>query len=205
MLDNIPKSMAMGKEYQEADLIIKFLTDPDDETVDLPATLKNKLNLLKEIHGYRLRYKRKSAIVKLLQTLHTGINEQRAYYLIRECEYVFGAVNNVSKDYERQFILECSRRNIDLAFKSKNSKQITSALQAHYEFCGLSKDNIDLPDFSKLEQHNYIMSLPEPFMNIIKNLIGSGVVNLNELVPPHQMPIDISAEEVKPKEENNES
>lgn len=180
-LSKIPQSMAMGKEYQEADLIIKFLTEPDDESNTLSETLKNKLLLLKEVHGYRLRYKRKLAIVKLLQMSHPEINEQRAYYLIRECEYVFGAVNNVSKDYERQFILECSRRNIEFAMKSKNPKHITSALQAHYEFCGLSKENIDLPDFSKLEQHNYILSLPEQYMKVIQNLISSGVVNLNDL------------------------
>lgn len=195
MLDKIPPSMAMGKEYQEADLIIKFLTDPDEEN-QLPDHLKRKLNILKEVHGYRLRYKRKNDIVKLLQSLYDDINEQRAYYLIRECEYVFGAVNNISKDYERQFILECSRRNIKLAMKSGNSKQITSALQAHYEFCGLNKENIDLPDFSKLEQHNYIISMPDHFLKTIQSLINTGVINLNDLLPPQQMPIDISAKDI---------
>ena len=196
MLDKIPKSMAMGKEYQEADLIIKFLTDPDDESNDLAPHLKRKLLLLKEVHGYRLRYKRKNSIVKLLQTTHPEINEQRAYYLIRECEYVFGAVNNIEKDYERQFILEASRRNIEFAMKTKDSKNITRALQAHYEFCGLNKENIDLPDFSKLEQHNYIISLPEHFKTTIQTLITSGVINLNDLLPPNQMPIDIPSKDV---------
>lgn len=171
-----------NKEFRDADKIIQFLIEPGDDTSDLPEELKKKYLILKEVHGYRLRFKSKIKIVKLLQMIHP-VSERQAYNYINETEYVFGKVGGVDKDYERQFLLTVALKNISLALKKKDNKAINSAIITYHMVAGLDKDDSNMPDFSKLEQHIYNITLPESQEKFLKKLLESGTVDLAEIIP----------------------
>lgn len=177
------KQLSNNKEYRDADKIIQFLTEPGDDNSDLPEDLKKKFLILKEVHGYRLRFKSKKRIVELIQMLHP-VSERQAYNYINETEYVFGKVGGVDKDYERQFLLTVALKNIRLALSRKDPKAINSAIITYHMVAGLDKDDSNMPDFSKLEQHIYNISLPESQEKFLKKLLESGTIDLAEILPP---------------------
>jgi hypothetical protein len=188
------------KEYRTADNIIRYLLNPNDSTVDLTDTEKRKLDLCKKIHGYRCNFKSKRDVAAIIVSMH-GVSGRHAYNLINETEYIFGSVEGVAKDYERNFLLECSRKNLQLAFSSRNSAVITKALLAHYKLCGLDEYLPELPDFSKLEQHNYIINLPDQFIEALKVMLKAGSINLQDFIPAPDINSIEEAKEVKDDDE----
>ncbi len=171
-----------NKEFRDADKIIQFLIEPGDDTIDLPEDLKKKYLILKEVHGYRLRFRDKQKIVKLLDRNH-NLSERQAYNYINETEYVFGKVGGVDKDYERQFLLTVALRNIQLAIRKQDNKAINSAIITYHMVAGLDKDDSNMPDFSKLEQHIYNITLPATQEKFLKKLLDSGTVDLATILP----------------------
>jgi hypothetical protein len=170
------------KAYSRADKIIRYLTTPEDETIDLTDTEKTTLDRCKAIHGYRLRFTQKEHIIELICKSY-GIKERQAYNLLNETEKIFGTVHKVAKDYERQFLLNASLKNIEIAMAGRNSKLITNALLAHYKFAGLDEFIPDMPDFSKLEQHKYLISLPPGTVEMLVNISRQGAVKLTDILP----------------------
>lgn len=176
-------SKSSFKEYRRADMIIRYLTSPSDQTVELTATEKKTLDYCKEIHTLRFNFHKKGDIVALMSKTH-NISERQVYNLINETEEIFGKVEGVSKDYERNFLIERSRKNIEIAMQSRNSGMITKALMAHYKIIGLDEFVPEMPDFSKLEQHKYIINLPVNIIDAIKHVVATGAIKLSDVIPP---------------------
>jgi DNA-directed RNA polymerase beta' subunit len=171
------------KEYRRADMIIRYLTSPAEANVELSATEKKTLDYCKEIHTLRFNFHKKTDIVALMSKTH-GITERQVYNLINETEEIFGKVEGVSKDYERNFLIERSRKNIEIAMQSRNSNNISKALMAHYKIVGLDEFVPEMPDFSKLEQHKYIINLPVNIIDAIKHVVATGAIKLSDVIPP---------------------
>lgn len=185
----------LKNESTSNDNIIRYLTNPQDDSVDLSDKEKKKFDILKEIQGYRLRYQRKSEILNIIKKTH-GLKDSYAYQLMNDCEYIFGSLNGINKMYERQWLLEASRKNIELAMNSRKSEVISKALREHYIICGLSEVNIDLPDFSALEPNNYVISLPDNQQKMLMALLSKGFVNVADLIPSANVTFDITAKDV---------
>lgn len=198
-LENALEKIALKKEYTLADKIIRYLLHPDDESIDLTDTEKKRFDILKSIHGLRMRYNRKSDVVTLITQMH-GIKERQAYNYVQECEYVFGSLEGVHKAYERNFLLECSRKNIELAMNTRKSDLITKALLAHYKLCGLEEVIVDMPDFSALEPNTYIVKLPKHQENALNKLLGTGVIDLRDIIPTEDITFTIVDSEKKEDE-----
>lgn len=195
---NLEKNIAkikMQAAATECDLIIRYMLSPDDESITLTDSQKKHYDILKFTHGLRMRYSRKTDVVKMLCHMY-NFKDRQAYTYIKECEYVFSSLEDVHKDYERNFILESSRKNIELAMASRNSDLITKALLAHYKFCGLSDVTIDMPNFSALEPNKYIISLPEKQKEMLAKLMTGGSLNFNDLFPHQEVTFDIEHKDV---------
>lgn len=195
MKDLIQKNI-VKKAYRRADNIIRYLTAKDDETVELSATEKKTLDRCKEIHGYRLRFSRKEDVIAIIRRIH-GITERQARNLIHETEEIFGTVSRVNKEYERTFLLEASRKNIEIAMASRSSTVITKALKAHAEIAGLDEHVPDMPDFEKLEPHTYQIVMPENALEFLQNIMNGGLVDLKKHFPPPKLEDVEEAKEVR--------
>lgn len=178
----ITKNISL-KEYNRADNVIRYLLNPDDETVTLTETEKRMYDVYKEIHGYRLRFMNKANVAAVIIRTK-GVKERQAYNLINETEKIFGSVQKVHKEYERQFLLTKSLKNIELAFSSRDSNQITKALLAHSKISGLDEFVPDMPDFSKLEAHIYEIKLPDNMVAVLQGIMKAGAIKLTDIIPP---------------------
>lgn len=184
------------KAYSKADNIIRYLINPGDESVTLTDTEKTTLARCKAIHGFRMRYMKTEQVIALIMQTY-GIKDRQARNLIHETEKIFGTVGKPHKDYERVFLLEASRKNIELAMAERNSTKITKALLAHYKMAGLEEFIPDMPDFAKLEQHKYIINLPTNVVDFISQHLKSGALKLIDIIPPPSMDSIEEAQEVK--------
>lgn len=191
---NVAK-LKLANEYTQADNIIRYLTSPDDNTVALTEREKKRLDILKEIHGYRMRYSTKTDIINIIKKVH-NLQQSQCYALVKECEYVFGTLDTVSKDYERNFLLECSRKNIQIAFASNKSADISRALKEHYMICGLNEVTVEMPDFSALEANVYNIVIPEDQKAMLMHMLGKGFFKGSDLVPHPNITIDGFAKDV---------
>lgn len=182
MNDNLAlQQLTLKKEYLQADKIIRYLLHPDDEASDLSDSEKKRFDILKSIHGLRMRYSRKADVVTLIQNMH-GVKERQAYNYVQECEYVFGSLEGVHKAYERNFLLEASRKNIELAMTSRKSDLITKALLAHYKLAGLEEVSVELPDYSALEPNTYVVKVSKSQEQALGKLLETGVLDLRGVI-----------------------
>ncbi len=181
------------KAMREADAIIEYLGNPDGPQ-RITFQQQEKLKRYQFIHGLRMRYKDHKYIVG--QLLLKGRTDRQARYDIAEAEYIFGAAINVSREYEMAFLIEMSRKNIRLAMIGKDPTKISKALELHHKLLGEEQDQSTLPDFSKFEQHNYNMVLPDSISGPLKQLLQSGALNLSEILPPKMLNIKANDAEV---------
>lgn len=170
-------------EYTEADKFIRYWLNPGDTSIELTDTEKKRLDMIRIIHGLRTNYGSKKEIREILFSVH-GIKERQAYNLINLTEEVLGKVEGVNKAYLRNFLLDKAIKNIEMAAKSRSSMALTKALLAAYKIGGLEEFIPEMPDFASLEQHKYVLNLPENLKEALKELVKTGRLKLSELLPP---------------------
>lgn len=178
-----------SKYLRKADKFIQYLTHQGEGELTLTEQESKMLDRLTEIHNLRKVYNRNKDIIQMISTKY-GVTPRQVQKDIAECEYIFGKFEKANLEYERTFLLECSRKNIQLAFATKNTDKISKALATHAKICGHDKEMLDLPDFSKLEQHNYILNVPDAFVNAMLQLSSKGAVNLDAIMPAKTINID---------------
>lgn len=189
------QKLKLAKEYTEADNIIRYLTSPEDASIELSDREKKRFDILKEIHGYRMRFSRRTEIVNIIMKMH-GLKQSQCYALIKDAEYVFGTVETVSKLYERNFLLEASRKNIQIAFASGKSIVISKALKEHYRICGLNEITVEMPDFSALEPNTYNIVLPDDQKEMLIQMMSRGFFKVSDIIPHPGVTIDVPHKDV---------
>lgn len=175
----------LQSEFREADKIITYLENPDGEH-QITKQLQQKLDRYIAVHALKLRYKTNSFIVGILGETHNR-NKRQAMYDIQETEYIFGKVVKINHAFETAFLLEASRKNIELAFITRDNNKISKSLEAHKKIIGDKKDESQLPDFSKFEQHIYNIVIPIQIQNMLLQLSGAGAINLSDFIPSQQL------------------
>lgn len=167
--------------FREADKIINYLKDPSGKT-QLNSTLRKKLDLYTIIYGLRIQFKQNAHIVGILETIHKRSKKQ-ARIDISETEYIFGKVYKIDILFEKAFMLEASRKNLEIAYQTKDNDKISKAIKVHKEIVGDELNEAELPDFSKFESHTYNIVLPPQIVELLKSLLGQGAINLSDLIP----------------------
>lgn len=178
-----------SKYLRKADKFIQYLTHQGDIELALSEDESKYLDRLNEIHNLRKVYNRNKDIIAMISTKY-GVSTRQVQRDIAECEYIFGKFEKANLEYERTFLLECSRKNIQLAFATKNTDKISKALATHAKICGHDKEMLDLPDFSKIEQHVYNINVPDTFMHALLQMTNKGAVNLDAIMPAKTINID---------------
>jgi hypothetical protein len=167
-------------EFKDADKVIAYLRG---EAADLPDKIKTKYDMYRFVQSLRMRYKRHSQIIVKLKSYFRDIDTRKAYEVIAETEYVFGKMLRIDREFEKSFMLEVSRRSIEIAVKSGNTDKITKALLAHNEILGPEEDVSDLPDFSAFVQHNYSIQLPPGIYDLLGEMLKAGALDLSKEIP----------------------
>lgn len=108
------------------------------------------------------------------------ISEPQAWRDIRDATRIFGEVEKADKEGMRHIILMKAEQTYLLAEKNKDVKGMNEAIKNMVKITGLEREDPDLPDFAKLEQHNYIIMLPPEQQAALKTMLTQpGSVDLN--------------------------
>ena len=147
---------------------------------------------------------RKIAVIKLMaaeKIKGNTLSNAQAYRDVKKAEQLFVPLRKYSKDLLRHVLIESAMQDLeeikermsdkpdDLGNKNRLSdaqwiKLMETKHKVEFrliELSGLDEDNSDMPDFSKLEVHNYEIKLPEGTAKMLKNIVNQGVVDATDL------------------------
>ena len=187
-------------QFREADKIVSYLENPSG-SVQLNVSLKKKLNLYTQIYSLKLEFKQNSYIVGILKRVN-GLTDRQAYSAVSDTEYIFGKVVKINREFENAFMLEASRRNLDLANRTKNPDKISKALEVHKRIVGDEPADSDMPDMSKLQPHTYNIVISPQITTLVNELMSQGAINLSNVIPGKM--IETAFKNNQPKEEEQD-
>lgn len=160
---------------------------------ELNDTHYQYLLMLRSAYGLLLEVKSRQYIVgALMQQFNIG--QSYAYQIIREVGKVFGEVGKVDKEMYRHMTIEMAKAAYVKAQKQDNLREMINATKALIKAVGLDRDDVDLPDFAKLQPSLNLLVLPDGMEDKIEKLLTGGAVDLNRFETE-----EIPYEEVEPR------
>ena len=147
-----------------------------------------------------------SKMISLEKSKGRSLSPAQVYRDIKAAEKLFVPIVKYSKELMRHVLIESSQNDLkriekrlgqtdlgDKAFVALMSVK-DRVIKTLVEITGIGDENADLPDFSKLEVHQYNIGLPEPAMAMFEKLMQKGVVDITQLTR-HEA-IDAEYEEI---------
>ena len=103
-------------------------------------------------------------VVRILQQ-RFGIDRSTGYTYIRDAKNLFGNVRASSKEALRYIVTQWSIELYRMAKQSKNLKAMESALERLTKANNLDKEDMDMPDVSKIQPPTQVLSINVNFIN----------------------------------------
>jgi hypothetical protein len=150
------------------------------------------------------KHKSKSVAVKFfLKYYHAKgikLNPATAYEDFKKAEKIFLPIHKVSKEMHRLVQIEAIDRDIKFLKKKQNQKnedgtpmisdkvfldiqsQISKLYELRIKATGIDKDDVDGPDFSKIQPPNIQINISPRDEKFIKNFVKNGVVDLDNYI-----------------------
>lgn len=210
--------MSNIKKYSQFEQIELYYTN-DGKLTDKEREVSERWEL-----AFSLLQKHKSrkvAVAKLIaiqKSKGENLSVPQAYRDMRSAEELFVPLREYSKKLLRHVLIESAIRDLkDIEDRMKGvhdkdvEKQVVS--DSHWlklmdmkhkteyrliELSGIADEHPDMPDFSKLEVHQYNISIPEETLNMLQKVMQTGVVDATELLRQHSE--DIDYEEIEDEE-----
>lgn len=93
---------------------------------------------------------------------------------------LFGEISKADKEGMRHLLIIKAEKAYSMAKKDKDVKGMNDAIKNLIKITGVEREDPDLPDFTKLEQHNYIIIMPDAQrINLEKMIKAPGSIDLN--------------------------
>ena len=136
-------------------------------------------------------------LIALEEAKGNTLSKAQAYRDLSNAENLFVPLRKYSRDLLRHVLIESAMKDLeDVKKKMKDKKETEKISTSQWlklmemkhkieyrliELSGLDDDNADIPDFSKLEVHNYQIKLPPHVEKMLNNIISQGVIDATEL------------------------
>lgn len=122
-----------------------------------------------------------------------GVNPTTAWRWIKDAIRLFGDINKARKEGYREIVWSYQMEVFQLAKEDGDLEAMNRAIANMIKIRGLDKEDPDIPDFSKLEGHEYKIQLDKAVKQTLLKAIEKGAVNFDEVMPVE----DVEHEEVK--------
>lgn len=127
-------------------------------------------------------YKSVSDAVALLMKRYPGLSRPTAYRDCANALQLFGDIVGSSKEGLRHLAIEMVRDGAAIARATNDAKGLIRAGLAIERIGGINKNDPDLPDFSKLEPHQYVLGLPPTLVKMLEEMGKTGRIDLTQVV-----------------------
>src|SRR5690554_2568208 len=212
--------MANIKKYTQFEQIELYYTN-DGKLTDKEKAISERWELA---FSLLQKHKSKKVAVTMLISLEEAkgnkLSVPQAYRDMRNAEELFVPLRKYSKDLLRHVLIESAvvdLKDIENRMKGiqdeSDVKVVVSDTQwlklmemTHkvelrlIELSGIADEHPDMPDFAKLEAHQYNISIPEDTLNMLQKVMQSGVVDATEFL--RQNAQDVTHEDVEDEERN---
>jgi len=158
------------------------------------------------IHSLQLEYESDRKIIEMI-TSRFAISEGQAYKDLRNSEQLFGNIRIANKDILRHLVTESAKAMYKAAKDDADFKYMDKALNLIVKANNLDKEDVDLPDPSKVQPPIQVLQismdfLSSPFAKIVdekgKKKINEVLLKVQKLLEENQIsdfldtaPIDI--------------
>jgi hypothetical protein len=117
--------------------------------------------------AHSLRHQEYSTDSLVVSTLvkRYGITSRQAYFDIAMSKRIFGHISKTDKDELRHLVTEWSIELFKMSHKSKNLKGMEKAVERITKANNLDKEDMDLPDASKIQPPVQLLSVNFNFIN----------------------------------------
>ena len=109
--------------------------------------------------------------VNIVQRLYRGkVSRATVYNDVKFATKLFGEIAKPSKDAQRFILTEYSQRIYQIAMKKDppDLDQANKAIANMVKLGALDKDDPDMPDFNKIQQHIFNFTLPEEILHFMR-------------------------------------
>ncbi len=116
-------------------------------------------------------------VMGMLQERH-GLSRVQAWRTVKETQLIFSNMEKVDKLFHRQVSAEMALKAYAKAEAKGDVKSMIAATRAYNEATGLHLDDVDAPDWSKIQPHTLIILPPQ---GQLPQQVQGGVIDLNEI------------------------
>lgn len=171
----------LGKVSQY-DKIASYMLDPEATIEGLTEHDKDTLDRWQEAFTMLRNYKSTADAAALLMKRYPGLSRATAYRDCANSIKLFGDISGSSKDGLRHLAIEMVRDGAAIARATNDSKGLIRAGLAIERIGGINKTDPDIPDFSKLEPHQYVLGLPPTLIQMLETMGKTGRIDLTQVV-----------------------
>lgn len=164
------------------DKIVSYMTNADAELSDLSDKEKEMLDRWQESYTMQRKYVSISDVVAILMKRYPGLSRATAFRDCKDAMNLFGDIQKAKKDAMRNLALEMVRDGARIANAEKDSAGLIKAGLAIARIAGVNVTDPDLPDFEKLEPHQYVLGLPPQLIKLLENMGKTGKIDLTQVV-----------------------
>lgn len=164
-----------------------------DESVVLSDKEKEVLSRWETAFTFMRKHRTVSQTVDLLMRFFPDISKVTAYRDVVNAQRLFGSVMESNKEGLRHLLTEFCMDLIARAKKNGDMKAENAAIANMIKINGLDREDPDLPDFSKLQPHQYNIQLPPEVLELLLNIVKSGKINISDIM--NKMAVDVRLQE----------
>lgn len=174
--------MKTSRKQNLYERILAYAINPEAGSEDLTAHELHVYQRWFEAFTSLRNYRSQAETVALLMKRFPGLSRATANRDCGNCIKLFGDISGASKEGYRHLALEMIRDGAAIAYATNDGKTLIKAGLAIERVGGVNKTDPDLPDFSKLEPHQYVLGLPPTLVQMLQTMGQSGRIDLTQVV-----------------------
>lgn len=174
--------MRLIGKVSQYDKIVAYLKNPESDSSEL--TLKEQEMLARWDEAFTLlrNYNSTADAAAILMKRFPGLSRATAYRDCASAISLFGDISQSKKEGIKHLTTEIARDAIAIARIKNNEDGMLKGAKVIADINGVNTTDPDLPDFSKLESHTFVLGMPEEFVTIMTQMISGGKIDLTQMV-----------------------
>lgn len=174
--------MRLVGKISQYDKIVAYMKDPEADDSTLTAKEKEMIARWQEAFTLIRNYNSIADAAAILMKRFDGISRATAYRDCAAAISLFGDITKSTKEGIRHLTTEIARDAINIARLKNNEDAMIRGAESIARINGVNDNDPDLPDFSAVEPHTYVLGLPEPFVRVMEQMIKGGRIDLTQVV-----------------------
>jgi len=161
--------------------IVAFMQDRLAET-ELTEHEQQLINRWNEAWTLLRNYHSTSDAAAILMKRFPGISRATAYRDCSNAVSLFGDISKSTKEGIKHLATEITKDALIIARENRNEDAMIKGAAAIAKINGVNVTDPDLPDFDKIEPHNYNITLPPAMIQALQTMISGGKIDLTQLL-----------------------